>query len=501
MFTHSIRWRLNLWLGSLLLCVLTGFGFTVYQWQRVSEMKVLDEELDRRVEALSHALRVSPPNRLGTGRGLMERRPGRMEPGDGPPGERPGGSTRRGRMDGFGPGDGLEMMARDFQLTPELARLFNETETNAYYFAIWSMNGSMVRSSGNLPAGLPAPARFLNDTTRIVRQRGEFREAFRFNGLAECVLAGRSVAATAATQRRFALALLAAGGGILALGLGVSWWLTTRAIRPVEEISAAASRISAGNLSERISVAEPANELGQLAGVLNSTFARLESAFAQQKQFTADASHELRTPLAVIISETQTTLARERSAAEYRETVENCLEAAQQMRQLSHSLLELARFDAGQESIKRARLDLADVARDSIELIRPLARERGLEINSDLAPAGTLGDAALLHQVITNLLANAIHYNKERGAIRVTTSAQEKSAILTVSDTGTGIAPEDLPHVFKRFYRADKSRARGDGRSGLGLAICQAIVDAHGGTIEVTSEPGIGTTFTVRLAA
>jgi len=136
-----------------------------------------------------------------------------------------------------------------------------------------------------------------------------------------------------------------------------------------------------------------------------------------------------------------------------------------------------------------------------VELIRPPARERGLEIHTDLAPAETFGDAALLHQVITNLQANAIHYNKERSEIRVTTHMQDQSVILTVSDTGTGIAPEDLPHVFKRFYRADKSRTRGDGRSGLGLAICQAIVDAHGGTIEVTSELGAGTIFTVRLAA
>ena len=136
-----------------------------------------------------------------------------------------------------------------------------------------------------------------------------------------------------------------------------------------------------------------------------------------------------------------------------------------------------------------------------MELIRPLACERGLEIHTDLGPAVTVGDAALLHQVITNLLANAIHYNWERGETPVTTRRQDQSVLLTVSDAGTGIALEDLPHVFKRFYHADKSRSRADGRSGLGLAVCQAILDAHGGTIEVASKLGEGTTFTVRLAA
>ena len=142
---------------------------------------------------------------------------------------------------------------------------------------------------------------------------------------------GQSITADLKAINGFAWWLLAAGGGVLLLGLGGGWYVAGRAIRPVEDISATASRISAGNLSERISVAEADNELGRLARILNSTFARLEAAFAQQKQFTADASHELRTPLAVLISEAQTALARKRDAAEYRETVEawaeTCCEA------------------------------------------------------------------------------------------------------------------------------------------------------------------------------
>jgi heavy metal sensor kinase len=286
---------------------------------------------------------------------------------------------------------------------------------------------------------------------------------------------------------------------VLALGLGGGWLLVTRALQPVEEISATASRISLGNLSERINAANTENELGRLDGVLNSTFAKLESAFAQQKHFTADAAHELRTPLAVIITEAQSTLARERSASEYRETVEGCLETAQQMRQLTQALLELARFDANQEPLCHEPFDLAEQSRACVELVRPLANQRGLQINCNLQPAMVPGDSRRLGEVVANLLSNAVQFNKDQGEIRVETSLQDEFAILTVADTGQGITAEDLPRVFERFYRADKSRSRSSGHSGLGLAICKAIVDAHGGTIEASSQPGVGTTFTVRL--
>ena len=300
-------------------------------------------------------------------------------------------------------------------------------------------------------------------------------------------------------MRRFAWWLTAVGGVVLACGLGGGWVLASRAIRPIEDISAAANRISAGTLAERINVADTDSELGRLAGVLNATFAKLEAAFAQQTQFTADASHELRTPIAVLISETQTTLARERTADEYRETVAACLDTAQQMRRLTQSLLDLARLDAGQEPIDRRPLDLAETARDCVELIRPLADERGLRITSELAPAKTLGDEGRLRQVVTNLLTNALQYNQDHGEIRVSTRVEDQTAVVTVADTGIGISPEDLPHIFKRFYRGDKSRARARGCTGLGLSICQAIVEAHGGTIAAASEPGRGAEFTVRL--
>ncbi len=294
-----------------------------------------------------------------------------------------------------------------------------------------------------------------------------------------------------------ALKLTGVGAIVLFFGLAGGWWISSRAIRPVENISATAVKIAAGDLTQRINTAETESELGQLAVVLNSTFARLEAAFAQQKQFASDAAHELRTPVSVILTQAQTALGREREASDYKQTIEACQRAAQRMRKLIGALLELARLDAGQEQMKRLRFDMAMTVADCVELVRPLADERGVKLIAEVPPLEITGDSEKLSLVITNLLTNAIQYNHDGGEVKIATRREDGMAILTVSDTGQGIPTEDLPRVFERFYRADKSRSSGN--AGLGLAISKAIVAAHGGTIDVISEENAGTTFTVRL--
>ena len=268
---------------------------------------------------------------------------------------------------------------------------------------------------------------------------------------------------------------------------------------PIKQISETAVKISAGDLSQRINTAETESELGQLAVVLNSTFARLEAAFAQQKQFASDAAHELRTPISVILTQTQTALNRERQAAEYKQTVEACQRAAQRMRRLTSALLELARLDAGQEEMKPLRFDFSKTVAECVELIRPLADERGVKLSTELLPLEIEGDSERLSLVVTNLLTNAVQYNHDGGQVKVGAKLENGMAVLTVSDTGQGIPAGDLPRVFERFYRADRSRSSGN--AGLGLAISKALITAHGGSIEVVSEENVGTTFTVRLPA
>ncbi len=169
------------------------------------------------------------------------------------------------------------------------------------------------------------------------------------------------------------------------------------------------------------------------------------------------------------------------------------------MRRLIESLLELARLDAGQETLKRLRFNLAGTVKDCAEQLKPIASQRHVKILTGLAPVEINGDAERLAQVITNLLVNAIQYNRPDGEVRVKLEAQPGLAVLTVTDTGPGISGEDLAHVFERFYRGDKSRTTSNGNAGLGLAISKAIVEAHGGTIEVSSRENVGSTFIVRL--
>ena len=329
----------------------------------------------------------------------------------------------------------------------------------------------------------------------------EHRERYQFTDRDESILVGMSTVEVNAALQRLAIGLIGAGSGVLLLGLGGGWWLASRMIRPIEDISNAAQRISAGDLSERIPIGKQSNELNQLGNVLNKTFEKVDESFVRQRQFTGDASHELRTPLAVIISETQTALARERDVEDYKETIEVCLETAQQMRGLTDSLLELARFDSGKNQVSMEPVDLAELAKACCERLQSLADDNGVTLTCSCQPAATTGDATRLAQVINNLVTNALRYNKPQGSVTVTTGVYGPShhAFVDVKDTGLGIAEEDLPNLFERFYRADPSRSQSGGCAGLGLAICKAIVEAHGGMIQVTSDLGEGSCFKVAL--
>jgi heavy metal sensor kinase len=501
----SIKWRLQIWYGLILVVVLAGFGFTSYQLERSRQFRRIDDALHQRISVLGNALRRQQPRGPNANRPFAGPPPRRQNldepPFDGPP---PG---------QFPEDDPHGQYARPpvkFSMPPEAAHFFEASDPNGFYFIIRSRDGNEFARSTNAPpevydsktgpygaaiAGQP-PEKFLEP--QPPRMIGQLREQFNILPSGETVLVGHSIALELKELHRTALNLTAVGGLILLAGLAGGGWLVSRSLKPISSISATAVKISAGDLSQRIDVAEAESELGQLAAVLNSTFARLETAFAQQKQFASDAAHELRTPVSVILTQTQTALNRERDAASYKQTVEACQRAAQRMRKLIESLLALARFDAGQEVLQRLRFDFSKTVLDCAEQLQPLADERGVKIITELSPLEITGDAGRLAQVVTNLLTNAIQYNQPDGEVRVKLEAQSGLAVLTVTDTGQGIAAEDLPRVFGRFFRADQSRT-GAGNSGLGLAICKAIVEAHGGTIEAASGENAGTTFAVRL--
>ena len=499
MFHYSIRGRLLLWLAALLVAILTGLGVTAYQLYGINQFSQIDNELELRVAALQADWRSSrPPNGNGP-----------PPPPPGAPGARPSSQGHddepaalpEGRLDPPLQSRPVFSTAEDpdrIPLAPRTKALFNEADVRGFYYAGWTSRGQLLTRSNNAPADLAHPPDA--PAGRVYhRTRDTYQEVYYFTERGDCVLAGISLHRLTRASRQFAWTLVTASLAILVAGLAGAGMIVTYALRPVHVIGASAARIASGNLAERIDVPDKRSELGKLAGVLNSTFARLEAAFAEQKNFTADASHELRTPLAVLITEAQTSLARERNAADYRATVEVCLEAAQQMRRLAESLMQLARLDAGQEVMQRETIDLAEIVREAVHRLQPLAASRKIVTAQDLAPGILTGDPGRLGQVATNLLQNAIRYNHEGGKIHVTVRAEEDSVRLIVADTGQGISADDLPHIFARFFRADKARSRSDGSSGLGLSISKAIVEAHGGTIAATSALGYGTTFEVRF--
>lgn len=521
MIFKSIKWRLQLWYGLSLLMVLVGFGFTAFQLERTRTLRKIDGELQRRTDVLMQVMRRPPrEGQFPPERGSSQFSPPRF---DGP------------RREDLPERDPM-LPPRNFRLPAQYEPLFDAGDTNGFYYIMIWRDGREFGRSENAPAdgrrptiinsGLDqinqAPKLNLAQETdqsaaelspglggkyhleRLAQEsaivmRGTLREMVERTPPGEAIVVGRDIAPELKEFRLLAVRLTLVGGAILVVGMAVGWWLASRALRPIADIGRTAERIATGDLSQRINSSETESELGQLAAVLNSTFARLDAAFAQQKQFTSDAAHELRTPVSVLLTQTQSTLNKDRSPAEYRETLEACQRAAQRMRRLIESLLELARLDAGQENLKQLRFDLANPARDCVELLQPLAAERQIKVRAQLLPAACLGDSERIAQVITNLLTNALQHTPAGGAVEISTKAENGTAILIVSDNGAGILPEHLPHIFNRFYRVDTARTSSQGRSGLGLAISKAIIEAHGGSIEVTSKISVGSGFTVRL--
>ncbi|WP_161967119.1 sensor histidine kinase [Fimbriiglobus ruber] len=333
----------------------------------------------------------------------------------------------------------------------------------------------------------------------ITRDRGSMREVVMRGPGDTLILVGRSTVRMTADLRAFAWQLAGTGVLVLMVGLVGGWVISSRIVRPIRQITETAAGISAASLSGRIETAAVENELADLAGVLNAMFARLEGAFARQAQFTADASHELRTPLAVIKSNAELALSRPRESEEYRRTIEACRKAADRMTGIVDGLLLLARADNGRLDSRTEAIDLGEIVDETVGLLTAMAGEKGVRISADIDTVQLPGDAEALGRLVSNLLVNAVLYNRPGGSVSVSLRAARGSVVLTVADSGCGISEEDQSHIFERFFRVDRARSRASGGTGLGLAICRSIVDAHGGVIGFTSQVNEGTTFKVRL--
>ncbi len=288
------------------------------------------------------------------------------------------------------------------------------------------------------------------------------------------------------------LILLASAGG---------YWISTRALRPVEEIREKAESISIRNLSEKLTIPDSGDELQRLSETLNDMLARLSDSVQRMSQFTADASHELRAPISLIRTTAELALQRSGLTPELTQDLKQVVAEAGRTSHLMDSLLLLARADTGEDGLHKEITDWSLSVQEAVEQASSAAKAKNITISLSTPeqPLAVVGDLEALRRLAFILLDNAIKYSPESSAVRVTMTTERSQGFLSVADSGIGISAEDREHVFDRFWRADKARSRGLGGAGLGLSIAKWIVDRHQGTIHLSSETGSGTTFEVQI--
>ncbi len=453
MSTLSIRWRLTLWYGAVLALVLAVFGAAVYLMMR-------------------HALLA----RAGAGL-LMESAEVEQEIGRATEGELL--KTWLERRFAHHPGFDIQVSTAGGQ--------------------------SIFRSERIQDSGLPVPSRPPDPGQTLVLDRDLDRGRFYISNRGVLGPDGPLVVQVAAplaqNDRELGelLAVLWLAGFLALVGaLAGGYFLARRALAPVDRMASEAGAVTAAHLDRRLQVGKHGDELDRLAATLNGMIARLQRSFEETRRFTADAAHELRTPLAVIHNAAEVALSGPHEPEENRRFFEDILEEEEQLKRLTEQLLFLCREDAGLLPEVRKPVSLDSIVLQSAEPMKELAAANGVTLRvANLRACRIAGDPDGLRRLLFNLLDNAIKYTPEGGKVEIRCRSQNGSAELTVSDSGIGIPPEHIPHLFERFYRVDPARSREAGSTGLGLSICQVITRSHGGAIRLESQPGRGTTVVV----
>ncbi len=437
---ESLRARLLGWYAAIVMLVIAMVGVAVCWVTWTSRLSVVDGELRARAAGIADAVQPGPGNRF------------------------------------------------DVELPAELTAYFQRPGA---YYAVWRRDGALVdRSDPDVAATRPSD--------EGASTRGNRREVVVQSG-GLTILTGRDVTDIWRELWSLAATVLTVALVGIAAALLVASSLAGRALAPVQRINETARRMAAGELTARIGVDRTDTELNQVALALNLAFDRQRESIDRQRRFTADASHQLRTPLALMMAELDWARLRHRSGEDYRESLDTCRRAAQRMQALVEGLLTLARAESGELAIRRDEVRLDVVAGEVVALLQPIAAQRSVTLLVSTSPTTVAGDRDRLHDLISNLVFNAVVYNLPDGSVSVTVQADDSWGTLAVCDSGMGIEADDLPRIFDRFHRSEKARAREPAGAGLGLALCKWIVDAHGGAITCASEPGRRTEMLVRL--
>ena len=378
-----------------------------------------------------------------------------------------------------------------------------------HYFHVRDSSGN-IDERRSLPSAekLPLSRKALDDAMRglstfeTVQGLGEYSvriltmPVMESKRLINLVQVGMSQRRIEETRLRFLLII----AGVLPLGLVLAasggWLLAHRALKPVGRMTAAARRISAEHLSQRVDETGTGDELDNLAKTLNQMLTNLDAAFSQIRRFSADASHELQTPLTILKGELEVALRSKRTPEEYRATIESALEEVDRIAHLVEGLLLLARAEAGVLRMDRQEVDLGQVLEAVYLRLKPLADSHRIDLRfGEIEPLHIQGDRACLQCMVSNLVDNAIKYTGAEGRVTIGLERDSNWASILVSDTGSGIPVEEQKHIFQAFYRTSGALALAEEGTGLGLSIAQSITRAHGGIIRVENVPGGGCLF------
>ena len=455
-----IRWRLTAWYATLLLVVLLLFGVGIYGGLRWRLSSALDNQLAAEAGTLLTTVQAGengpalPPNipipapsdeyfvRLFDDRGDVV----------------------------IGGGLALATLAAESNVIQTV--LDGRTR-----FTTSRVNDDELVRIISVPVRLPADSAAVSGVLQVARSIEDIDEA---------------IAAVV-----WALAI--ATPGVLAVATAGGYLLAGRALAPVASITTLAANVEANDLETRLNLDLPDDEIGRLAATFDAMLERIGRSFEQQRRFTTDAAHELRTPLSLMRGQIDLALSQVQTPDQYRTALQRLDTDVSRLTALVSSLLALARSDAGQIEVSAGHLDLAATVGLVLDQYGVPARQAGVALVDERRPAGLESDEDLIIQVLVNLLDNALAHTPAGGAVAVGCRREDPYAAFWVRDTGSGIAPDHQPHVFDRFYRVETARSRSDGGLGLGLGISRAIVEALGGTIELSSLPGEGTRVVVRL--
>ena len=478
---NSVRFRITLWYAAVLAVTLTLFSLLVYN----SLAKSLDENMDQllsyRAEGVADALEAYlETERIEVGRHSADAAKGGVF----------------------------------YKIAPELVRLHTEDpKQTAIALRILDASGAELLSSAGSSGAPDLPERTIKDalkgsaaydTIKVEDEEG-VESTFRSYttpadaGTGGAVYIVQSYRSTYHNQ--FALKnlrmMMAALVPLIVLLTGAFGMFFARvALRPVADMARTIRQITAESLSLRLKPPATRDETRELADLFNAMLARLEDSFLSEKRFIQDVSHELKTPLTILKGELEVALKKARTTGEYAAILQSNLEETEKMSKIVGDLLTLARFDNREVRLEHARVDLRELLGKTVESLSGVARKEGVTV--ELSPGDgpeVDGDTGQLNRLFLNLLDNAIKYSPAGGKVSVSVYKEGHRPAVKIADTGAGIPVEDLPHIFKRFYRADA--ARSSGGFGLGLAIARSIAEAHGAEIKAESAPGHGSAFTI----